>query len=322
MKISGIEADIDVYDYLTEKGLHNVRVTGENVMACCPFHKESSPSFGVNVLTGVFNCFGCGSKGGFGLLVKLLDSFDTVFDAEEYLIGMFGRYSTVTDKPLTLSFTERDVYEDYWVDDSVLNQYKFRHPYLGQRGITEKYQRLYGIGYSQSKNAVTVPYRDSLGRLLTVKFRKVSNKSFWYAPALPRRIKAETLWGLDKVVKWKLKTVAITEGEIDALSVVQAEMIGAVAIGGNQFTKEQSISLIKTLPEDTEIVVFTDNDDGGELAKSLITERLAGRFKLSEVDWSLIQHEDKPPKDANDLTTEEVRELIQNRCGIGLRLKF
>src|SRR5258705_13787584 len=36
---------------------------GENGMACCPFHKENTPSFSVSPAKEIFYCFGC-HKGG------------------------------------------------------------------------------------------------------------------------------------------------------------------------------------------------------------------------------------------------------------------
>src|ERR1700690_161200 len=36
---------------------------GRNYLACCPFHKEKTPSFNVNPEMGVFKCFGCGAGG-------------------------------------------------------------------------------------------------------------------------------------------------------------------------------------------------------------------------------------------------------------------
>ena len=44
-------------------GLGVPRVSGEDLMMCCPFHKENNPSFGINMATGAYHCFACGAKG-------------------------------------------------------------------------------------------------------------------------------------------------------------------------------------------------------------------------------------------------------------------
>ncbi|WP_218814171.1 CHC2 zinc finger domain-containing protein [Rickettsiella endosymbiont of Dermanyssus gallinae] len=36
----------------------------EQATALCPFHSDKSPSFSVNLQTGTFFCFSCGSRGG------------------------------------------------------------------------------------------------------------------------------------------------------------------------------------------------------------------------------------------------------------------
>ena len=41
----------------------SLKKTGKNLSACCPFHKEKSPSFTVNEDKGFFYCFGCGASG-------------------------------------------------------------------------------------------------------------------------------------------------------------------------------------------------------------------------------------------------------------------
>jgi DNA primase len=291
-------------------------------MACCPWHEERAPSFGVNVDTGVFNCFGCGAKGTIGDLVKKLDQFDTVFDAETFLISNYGRYAVDVDDELTLEFGDEDERQDYWIGSSVLDAYRFRHPYLQGRGIDEAWQRRFDIGYSKQHRAITIPWFDQFGRLITVKFRSVVGKQFWYDPPLPPGLKAETLWGLDKVLKWKPVAVALTEGEIDGISVWQggaSRKIGAAGIGGNQFNKAQAMKLIRYLPEGTEIIDFTDNDEGGALAKERISDYLSGRFRLSEVDWSLVNRD---VKDANDLTQAEVSFLLEHRRPMGIQLTF
>lgn len=49
-------ADV-VGDYIT------LRKAGTRLVACCPFHAEKSPSFGVHAAKNIFKCFGCGAAG-------------------------------------------------------------------------------------------------------------------------------------------------------------------------------------------------------------------------------------------------------------------
>lgn len=49
----------------------NLRRSGENWKALCPFHAEKTPSFMVNPKRGIFHCFGCGAGGdAFGFLMR------------------------------------------------------------------------------------------------------------------------------------------------------------------------------------------------------------------------------------------------------------
>lgn len=318
MVVDGIEIKIDLERYLQSKGL-SVRHVGNNLMAPCPFHDDRNPSFGVSLDTGAYNCFGCGAKGSFVNLVKRLEHFDTEHDAAEYLIRTYGSFAVQDGEPLDLVFDEQDFVHHYYITDSETKVYNFRHPYLTRRGISERVQRIFEIGYSKQHRAITIPWRDHLGRLLTFKMRSTFRKSFWFHPPMPPNVKKSTLWSLDKVIKWKLDKVAVTEGEIDALSVWQVEQVGVVALGGNVLTAEQAARLKQFLPPNSEIIIFTDNDRGGEHAKKTIIDQLVGHFLITAVDWSLVSGN---PKDANDLSREQIFKLLENRKEVGLQLKF
>ena len=49
---------VDIIDHYVP-----LKKSGANYMACCPFHKEKSPSFSVSPSKQFYHCFGCGAHG-------------------------------------------------------------------------------------------------------------------------------------------------------------------------------------------------------------------------------------------------------------------
>src|SRR4051794_3125611 len=54
-------ARVDIVD-VVESHLHLKRA-GANLVACCPFHNEKTPSFTVSQTKQFYHCFGCGAHG-------------------------------------------------------------------------------------------------------------------------------------------------------------------------------------------------------------------------------------------------------------------
>ncbi len=71
--IAQIKEAADIVDVVGEFVQYKKR--GRNLMACCPFHGEKTPSFSVSPEKGIYKCFGCGVSG---------DSVKFVMEHERY----------------------------------------------------------------------------------------------------------------------------------------------------------------------------------------------------------------------------------------------
>ncbi len=65
---------VDLVDVVSEHTA--LRPRGRNHIGLCPFHKEKTPSFSVNVDRQFFKCFGCGAGGDIFTFVQLRESVD------------------------------------------------------------------------------------------------------------------------------------------------------------------------------------------------------------------------------------------------------
>ena len=74
--------------------LPDLKKTGKNWSACCPFHKEKSGSFTANDAKGMYYCFGCGAGGDAVGFVREMNPGMSFRDAVQSILGELTLEST------------------------------------------------------------------------------------------------------------------------------------------------------------------------------------------------------------------------------------
>ena len=85
--IDDLLARLDIVDIIDSRV--KLKKTGRNYSACCPFHKEKTPSFSVSPEKQFYYCFGCGASGNALGFVMDFDHLDFPTAVDE-LAGRLG----------------------------------------------------------------------------------------------------------------------------------------------------------------------------------------------------------------------------------------
>ncbi|MDR2710107.1 MAG: DNA primase [Burkholderiales bacterium] len=164
--VQSLLARVDIVEVIDR--LVPLKKAGANYVACCPFHKEKTPSFSVSPSKQFYHCFGCGAHGtAIGFLMEY--SGKTFPEAVEDLAREAGltvpQIHTEHDKPApppdhyAMMQTAARFYR------AQLRETPSAIAYLKQRGLTGEIAARYGIGYApnawQSLEQVFPDYRNT-----------------------------------------------------------------------------------------------------------------------------------------------------------------
>lgn len=145
---------VDVIDHYVP-----LKKSGANYMACCPFHKEKSPSFSVSPSKQFYHCFGCGAHGSaIGFVMEHQGLSFT--EAVQYLadrVGMTVPY-TKGQTPENLAARQQRKQQQQTLENILTQAATFYQQqylsnqeaknYLQQRGLSSEIIAQYGIGYA------------------------------------------------------------------------------------------------------------------------------------------------------------------------------
>ncbi|MGI9251681.1 MAG: CHC2 zinc finger domain-containing protein [Pseudohongiellaceae bacterium] len=133
-----------------------LKKSGQNHMACCPFHNEKTPSFSVNEEKQFYHCFGCGVSGnaiGFVMNYQKMEFVEAVETlAQEYGLEVPREQSETEARKQSENARLLEVVKEadafYQLQ---LRQHKNKNlavDYLKARGVSGEIARDFGLGYA------------------------------------------------------------------------------------------------------------------------------------------------------------------------------
>ena len=142
--IENLKTTLDVVDVISQ--FLQLKKSGANFKACCPFHGEDTPSFVVSPQKQIYHCFGCGVGGD---SIKFIMEYEktTYPEAIEKLAGMYNfnlEYENTNYKKQDISVVEK--LNGYYL--KLLPSNKIASQYLQDRGVWESSIEKFNIGYA------------------------------------------------------------------------------------------------------------------------------------------------------------------------------
>jgi DNA primase len=316
---------------------------GQSFQGLCPFHDDKTPSLSVSPEKKIFRCFGCGASG--NAITFLRRHKNLPFpEAVRFLAGR-AKISMDTEedkKRKDFLFCLAKAQEEFMAQLRS-GAYRAAVNYLTERGINEKIQEEFGLGYAGSvkdliaalkksgikdkqiplsvgllkekDQGITCPF---MGRIVfpltdqrstTIGFggRAIDSSSqakYINSPDSSTFNKRRVLFGL-KQLRIPDDTVFVVEGYFDVLTLHQAGFKNTAGILGTELSAEQ-MRILETLARNA-ILIF-DGDPGGQAALLRCLKIPRRNLTLKAV----ILPESDPDEIVKEGRTAEFEALIEN----------
>lgn len=282
--------------------------SGNNIQTNCPFHKEGQerkPSFGINKKTGECHCFGCGWSGTLSEMISnCFGKDDFGVYGNKWLIRNFLSVAVESRPDIDVDFYRRKKITSEtkkYISEQELDSYRYTHPYMYKRKLTDEIIDLFDIGYDKNTECITFPNRDINGNCLFVARRSVKTKFFNYPQDVEKPV-----YGLyecnicAKTIKnWFPDEIIICESMIDALT---CWVYGKYSVALNGTGNENQFKTLRNMPN-RKFILATDMDEAGLKARERIRQSLGNKL-VTEYVWDI-----NIAKDINDMSKEYFESL-------------
>lgn len=282
-----------IYRLCKEMGVENVKEKSNGwVTMSCPFaskrHKngrDKHPSFGISIGdVSFYNCFACGISGEIKRLPYALTQIlgenhmhlmDIILENQGFNTMPQEKMKSYI-KPIPESFLNKNF-------SKMLFTWKYITPQMAER---------HGILYDRKRDMIVFTIYDRHLNLISIKGRgRVDRVFYTYKNEFPdnSNFKFKGIWyGINDKLN-NQKPLFIVEGERDRLLLKEAgvENVWASFGAATSFRQREVLKKVRT----NGIVLFTDNDKAGRLAKKQLAKELCGLHKVYEVS-DYLGHKD------------------------------
>lgn len=275
--------------------------SGNDEMITCPYHsngRESRPSCGIlktrnhpKLIFGVCHCFTCGKTSSLPELVADVFEEDISY-GEQWLIDNFGEDNYDYNLLPEIDLNKPKINDV--INEEILKDFNFYHPYMWKRGLTKEVVDKFHIGYDHLRNAITFPVWDDKNNLKLITARSVNSKRFWIPKDTDKPI-----YLLNYIINENIDKVYVVESQINALTLWGwgKPSIGLLGTG----SKEQYNILRRSGIR--HYILCLDGDEAGDKG---IRRFIYNMPKDIIIDVKIIPRDGR---DVNDLTIEEFEAL-------------
>lgn len=251
--------------------LKKAKVRGYNLMSSCPLgtHKDSHPSFGINLYTGEWNCYSCGER---GTNIRTLAYKMSVLLPDDLMM------QSLLEAPAKPSVKVFQVFD--CMDDITQNPEK-AHEELAPRGISLAALKRFKVGYRDGSICFpcVLPDKNMYGW--------VERNTAWagrYGYFPQNVMRSSLLFGMDRIIP----RVFLSESMTDTLKLITWH-VEAVSTCGNRLFDRQAKLIIENCGE---VVLVPQRDDPASLWVESAKQFFAGKIRVSGVVISQIPYTD------------------------------
>ena len=272
-------------EYLELKGINT-----SSVFRCfSPTHEDKHPSMSFYKKGNICNCFACGEKYNIFSLVGMEYNLKGFKEQKEKVIELYKNRELIQDVNATIyskknieiilnstiqekKIEEKKIYPEFYYYYRDCKKRISETDYLQKRGISKEVQDKYNIGYDRDfkEGKMKFPIQAIIIPVSKASYtvRNINNASkFRYTKVGEAAI--FNYWELEQNRK---DTFYIVEGEIDALSIIEAGR-KAIALGS---VNEVNL-LVNKLKEDkfnNKFILMLDNDEKGKMWQEILYTKL------------------------------------------------